>query len=228
MQCLQCKGKVESDWAFCPNCGKAQEQAWDGPSNIVQFEAKVNQFDTSSYTSGVRAQVFEVIVRQAMAGAPWRAICEGPLLVNKIHPDEIQAEVERRKANLKNKNAHMDTPLKTQLPNVPRPKVVSNSPKPYISATPIQHMSASQRIAKLRTDMISLSVKLCEQEDLYTDCSEIILSIDKLYREISTFELKGQGSESEQILFEDLQRELERVKRIIDADGKEGPHHIKS
>jgi hypothetical protein len=50
-----------------------------------------------SYGSGVRAQVFEVIVRQGMAGAPWRSICAGPMRVNNIDPDEVQAEVDRRK-----------------------------------------------------------------------------------------------------------------------------------
>jgi hypothetical protein len=48
------------------------------------------------YGSGVRAQVFEVIVRQALAGAPWREICAGPMLVNNISPEEILAEVDRR------------------------------------------------------------------------------------------------------------------------------------
>lgn len=50
----------------------------------------------SSYGSGVRAQVFEVIVRQAMAGAPWREICAGPMQVNHINPDDVEAEVRRR------------------------------------------------------------------------------------------------------------------------------------
>lgn len=54
-----------------------------------------------SYGSGVRAQVFEVIVRQALAGAPWREICAGPMSVNGISPDEVEAEVKRRQALLK-------------------------------------------------------------------------------------------------------------------------------
>ena len=45
----------------------------------------------------VRNQVFEVIVRQAIAGAPWREICAGPMKENGILPDEIEREVERRK-----------------------------------------------------------------------------------------------------------------------------------
>ena len=54
-----------------------------------------------SYGSGVRAQVFEVIVRQALAGAPWREICAGPMQVNNISPEEVEAEVKRRQALLK-------------------------------------------------------------------------------------------------------------------------------
>ena len=44
----------------------------------------------------VRAQVFEVIVRQALAGAPWREICAGPMAVNNITEEQIDAEVNRR------------------------------------------------------------------------------------------------------------------------------------
>lgn len=56
---------------------------------------------SGSYGSGVRAQVFEVIVRQALAGAPWREICAGPMQVNNISPDEVEVEVKRRQEFLK-------------------------------------------------------------------------------------------------------------------------------
>jgi hypothetical protein len=49
-----------------------------------------------AYGAGVRAQVFEVVVRQAIAGAPWREICDGPMRVNNIEPGEVEAEVARR------------------------------------------------------------------------------------------------------------------------------------
>lgn len=49
-----------------------------------------------AYGSCIRSQVFEVIVRQGMAGAPWREICEGPMQVNNITEAEIQAEIDRR------------------------------------------------------------------------------------------------------------------------------------
>ncbi len=54
-----------------------------------------------SYGNGVRAQVFEVIVRQALAGAPWREICAGPMQVNSISADEVEAEVKKRQDMLR-------------------------------------------------------------------------------------------------------------------------------
>lgn len=48
--------------------------------------------------SGVGEQVFEVIVRQAAAGAPWREICAAPMQQHGIKPEDVEAEVERRKA----------------------------------------------------------------------------------------------------------------------------------
>lgn len=50
-----------------------------------------------SYGSGVRSQVFEVVVRQAMAGADYRTICDGPMRVNNITPEEIETEVAHRR-----------------------------------------------------------------------------------------------------------------------------------
>jgi len=47
--------------------------------------------------SAQRAQVLEVIVRQSLAGAPWREICSGPMKDNGITPEEVESEVERRK-----------------------------------------------------------------------------------------------------------------------------------
>jgi hypothetical protein len=48
--------------------------------------------------TGVRAQVFEVIVRQALSGAPWREICAGPMEVNNICPQQVEAAVRLRRA----------------------------------------------------------------------------------------------------------------------------------
>jgi uncharacterized protein YfaS (alpha-2-macroglobulin family) len=64
----------------------------------MQMQAPANPppMAAGSYGSGVRAQVFEVIVRQAIAGAPWPEICAGPMAINSISVEEVEAEVGRR------------------------------------------------------------------------------------------------------------------------------------
>jgi hypothetical protein len=54
--------------------------------------------DSGRYGSGVRGQVFEVIVGRALAGALWRQICAGIMRANNITPEEVEAEVTRRRA----------------------------------------------------------------------------------------------------------------------------------
>jgi hypothetical protein len=78
-----------------------QPQTASGQQAIPRPAAPTSPFLTGgSYGSGVRAQVFEVIVRQALAGAPWRDICAGPMSVNNITAEEVEAEVKRRQALL--------------------------------------------------------------------------------------------------------------------------------
>jgi hypothetical protein len=58
--------------------------------------AAVGAVTVGAYGTGVRSQVFEVVVRQAAAGAPWKEICKGPMAINNITEAEIEAEVKRR------------------------------------------------------------------------------------------------------------------------------------
>ncbi len=101
---MQTQSPAPVDLANVANNGSALNQAM--PSQAIprpQVAAPTTPFSgaTGSYGSGVRAQVFEVIVRQALAGAPWREICAGPMQVNNISADEVEAEVKRRQALLK-------------------------------------------------------------------------------------------------------------------------------
>lgn len=41
----------------------------------------------------IREQILEIIVRQALAGAPWREICKGPMEVNDISVEEVELNV---------------------------------------------------------------------------------------------------------------------------------------
>ena len=45
--------------------------------------------------------VFEVVVRAALAGAPWKDIYAGVMEVNNIAPTKVEQEVERRQALLR-------------------------------------------------------------------------------------------------------------------------------
>ena len=103
MQCINCGSHLEPNWTHCPHCGKFKSVLKEPVSEEaveVIFGKMMGGKDKSgsgSYGSGVRGQVFEVIVRQAMAGAPWREICAGPMQVNKIDVEDIEAEVQRRR-----------------------------------------------------------------------------------------------------------------------------------
>jgi hypothetical protein len=68
-----------------------------------------------SYGTGVRNQVFEVIVRQALAGAPWREICAGIMQINSISSEEIEEEVRRRRGSSGYESAAV--PRKPIVPN---------------------------------------------------------------------------------------------------------------
>lgn len=46
---------------------------------------------------GERDRIFELVVNQAMKGAPWQSLYTGALTSNKIRPEEIEAEIRRRK-----------------------------------------------------------------------------------------------------------------------------------
>lgn len=63
-------------------------------ANDGDFEAK------AIYGLGVRAQVLEVIVRQALAGAPWQEICAGPMRVNRITNREVYEQIIERGGKL--------------------------------------------------------------------------------------------------------------------------------
>ncbi len=111
VQCRFCQSKItraylESDQEAAPPSNQPPKES----GGIGRFNPLLHLFRASkdnhpasvpgSYGEGVRKQVIEVIVRQALAGAPWREICHGPMLVNGITPEEIEQEVRKRKGQL--------------------------------------------------------------------------------------------------------------------------------
>ena len=50
----------------------------------------------SAYGAGIRKQVFELVVQQALTGASWREVCATHMRINLISPQEVEQEVQRR------------------------------------------------------------------------------------------------------------------------------------
>lgn len=118
--CVTCQARLDDSWFFCPHCGTELADALSNCDNVVDFRpdsspkrqhssrtdalrtrsVRDRSENQGSYGPGVRAQVFEVIVRQALAGAPWQEICRGPMMVNGITVSEVEAEVNRRRGLL--------------------------------------------------------------------------------------------------------------------------------
>lgn len=100
--CKSCKKALQKDWFFCPNCGTAQHETsvmqeyLRSVDNTDDIPARQKNTAESKYGAGVRSQVFEVIVRQAIAGAPWQEICLGPMQVNNITIEEVEEELRKR------------------------------------------------------------------------------------------------------------------------------------
>lgn len=87
MKCSDCQTILGTDWLFCAHCGIKVEV----PGQVVDFSPS-----RAAYGSAVRAQVLEVVIRQALAGAPWKEVCRGPMLVNDISVEEVEDAVRRR------------------------------------------------------------------------------------------------------------------------------------
>lgn len=110
--CQHCGELVKSSALVCKHCSGRRSPPDTGLGVTIPFTPKrpkhgsqgifakfIGGESNGSYGSGVRAQVFEVIVRQGIAGAPWREVCAGPMLVNGITPEEVEAEIKRRRGH---------------------------------------------------------------------------------------------------------------------------------
>src|SRR5262249_48907365 len=75
----------EPDAASCPHC-----------EGILVSTAKASTEDSDSDLS-VKNMVLEVIVKQALAGAPWKDTCVGPMSIHKISVKEVEAELNKRR-----------------------------------------------------------------------------------------------------------------------------------
>jgi len=201
MNCENCKREIQPDWRFCPVCGLS---AYLDPSKAST---------SPKYGPEVRAQVFEVIVRQAIAGAPWRQICVGPMQVNLITPEEIEEEVTRRKGG--NEGS----------PPAPVPK----KPRPTEGAGGIGLVlpTPSQRLINLRVLVLNLTKDSgTDHTDLQAKLSKILSELDVLVNTIEDQEQAAYKASSEAQLQQDLERENYRTRQEIKPKDGNPPHHI--
>ncbi len=207
-ECFNCAKKLESDWNFCPGCGK-QVQAVENSSKGSAAPGPP-EFPGSSYSkAGVRTQVFEVVVRQAMNGAPWREICAGPMAINNISEQQIEEEVRRRQGD--------DPTAPVRRPPAPPPQgdgsIQTSRPLP----TPDW-----QKLKSLLKDLAGTN----NMELVELIKAEMAEQLAPLLKEIDERLLEARRSEANANIESDMSRELNRTRVDLSQNQPPGPHHI--
>lgn len=94
--CSACDERIRIQAKLCRYCGSSSQIA----NNRKIISVKLpEQSQSGVYGASIKQQVFEVIVRQAMAGAPWRDICNAAMIANGIDPKEIEEELRHRQTS---------------------------------------------------------------------------------------------------------------------------------
>jgi hypothetical protein len=236
MKCTICDLPLKPEWKFCPDCGYNTPD-WDEhiqplfddyedsitvsvgnnlfsppPDSEQSFAPPVQPYQTSdgNYNTGVRAQVFEVIVRQAMAGAPWRTICAGPMLINKILPEEIEEEVRRRREMLGNTT-----------PGLPP----SPPPHPPAKVEVVKVPMPAERLVGVRSSLEKLLAdKDLEREAVVAKIREVLAALDSAINTIASQQDLLDEIEREAQLQRDLDREIRRKTRPLGSNDDRGRH----
>ncbi len=236
MQCINCGSHLEANWAHCPHCGKLKSVLKETVTEEAIEAIFGNMMGTvksgpSSYGSGVRAQVFEVIVRQAMAGAPWREICAGVMVVNNINAEDIEAEVKRRRKIMmepkvfkktkeeksqKNKDAKKAKDPQDTSDTLAPPRPFFEKPATLNSAT-----ARLQRLYKQLDEFLENAVKDKSQKE-YSD--KIVCELHEIIDSVLKLETRLYSMQTEMALRADIERELKRTSKPIDPEKPDDPH----
>ena len=217
MKCATCSEALKPNWKYCPVCSAVVTAVpASGPIGWTQNKIDAVFADhlgpqstkpkadhsTGAYGAGVQAQVFEVIVRQGMSGAPWREICAGPLQVSNIDPEEVEAEIQRRRGG---------GPAKA-LPEKPQPS-------PGASAAAFAFPLASEQLAALRHSLEELGQR-SDAAHLQPDLSALLGRLDLLASSIYGLEHTDRSADTEARLQNDLERENSRVRQTFKPGGQ--------
>ena len=92
MKCTDCKHNLAENWLFCPFCGHKV--------SVAPTQASISSQGSrpGTYGTGVRAQILELTVRQALTGANWKESCAKVMQANHITVEEVEHEVQKRLA----------------------------------------------------------------------------------------------------------------------------------
>lgn len=184
--------------------------------SMSDSSANSNNSQRPSYGDGVRAQVFEVIVRQGMKGAPWREICVGPMQVNNITVEEVEAEIRRRGGNPGTGSSPSSPPPPPSPISPPRKPVRPGdfggaSLKP---ATPIDQLFSVIDLVKSM-----LREKKSSGDGSREDLEKIRGELDFLSNLMIAEEMDKKRVNAEAQLQQDLERENHRTRKEIKPPG---------
>jgi hypothetical protein len=177
--------------------------------NAFAHGPKTEPVDGSKYGAVVRAQVLEVVVRQAIAGAPWQEICRGPMQVNNITIEEVEEEVQKRRGGGGGAASASKAP---------------KAPSPLGGGAALS--SPSQQINKIRLAINELATgNESDLVDLKKKLSQLSLELAALEGKVKKLEWAASSGQAEAQLEGDLSRELERRQQFKPRDDQ-GPHRI--
>lgn len=211
MKCSVCDGALRKGWNYCPDCGydvrlSEPEQLID--ASQVCFEPPV----------GVRATVFEVVVRHAMSGAAWREICAGAMKYNNITDEEIEAEVRRRQ----------DGPA----PEVPRrpaprkPETKHTMRKSKMPAKQERALTPVERLSTIKSLLQKLNNSADAQAPEYRENIEQALhDLERVIKAVESQDRLLDDVEREAKLQRDLDRELRRTENPLGSSDP-GRHYF--
>lgn len=232
MKCTICDLPLKPEWKFCPDCGYNAPD-WDehmqplfddyedaisltvGSRHISPPPGAEQSFAPPvqpSFGMGVRAQVFEVIVRQALAGAAWKDICAGPMLVNQITSEEIEEEVRRRRGG--------DGPTIPGLPPGPPPHSPAKVEVVRVAMPAERLVGVRSALEKLLAD------KDLEREAFVDKIREVLATLDSAIHTISSQQDLLDEIEREAQLQRDLDREIRRSMRPLGSNDDSGRHYF--
>ena len=216
MKCPACGKAIQAPEHFCPGCGvQLPATGWTAPDRTA---VKVS----GSYGT-IREQVFEVIVRQALAGAPWREICAGPMAVNKITPEEIEQEMRRRIAG----NAFPDPQQNGRQASKPQPKKFEWEP----DLVERKDVSEAVKLPAQQLQEIRLSLEEMINSDDSIDSvkarlAKILKDIVALGVALAHLEAELRSITSQLSSGKLIERELNRTTKPLSPPGDPGRHHI--